>query len=66
MQRLVLLGVLGIEHESEWEGPSLVQPKPKTNLVRFLSEFRNLNNQLKRKSYPMLKINEMVFKLEGF
>ena len=26
----------------------------------------NLNKQLKRKSYPMPKINEMLLKLEGF
>ena len=38
----------------------------KTKLVRFLSEFRNKNKQLKRKPYQMLKINEMLLKLEGF
>ena len=32
----------------------------------FLSDFRNLNKQLKCKTYPMPKINEMLLKLEGY
>ena len=35
-------------------------------MVRFLSGFRNLNKQLKRKPYPMPKINEILLKLKGF
>ena len=57
---LVLLGVLKISNESEWGAPSSAQHKPKTNQVRFLSDFRNLNKQLKRKSYLMPKINGML------
>ena len=34
--------------------------------VSFLSEFRNLNKQLKQKPYPITKINEMLLKFEGF
>ena len=34
--------------------------------VRFLSDFRNLNRQLKRKPYLMPKIREMLLTLEGF
>ena len=34
--------------------------------VIFLSEFRNLNKQLKDKPYPIPKINEILLKLEGF
>ena len=47
-------------------GSAILKPKHKTNQVRFLSDFRNLNKQLKRKPYPMSKINEMLLKLEGF
>ena len=32
---LVLLGVLDLEHNSEWGAPSFAQPKPKSNQVRF-------------------------------
>ena len=50
----------------EWGDPSFAQPKPKSNQVRFISDFRNLNKQLKHKPYPMPNINEMLLKLEGF
>ena len=40
---LVLLGVHKVANDSEWKAPSFVQPKPKSNRVRFLSNFRNLN-----------------------
>ena len=46
--------------------PYFAQPKPKSNQVCFLSKFRNLNKKLKRKPYPMPKINEMLFKVQGF
>ena len=42
------------------------QPNAKTDHIRFLSDFRNLNRQLKRKPYPMPKIREMLLNLEGF
>ena len=45
---------------------SFAQPKPKLNQVRFLSDFINLNKQLKQKPYHVPKINEMLLKLEVF
>ena len=66
VESLVLLGVLEVENNSEWGSPSFAQPKPKSNWVRYLSNFRNLNKKLKRKPYPIPKINEMLLKLEGF
>ena len=66
VESLVLLGVLKVENYSEWGAPSFSQPKIKLNRVHFLSYFRNLNENLKRKPYPMPKINEILFKLEGF
>ena len=42
---LVKLGVIEEVNDSEWGAPSFDQPKPKTNLVRFLSDFWNLNRQ---------------------
>ena len=56
VERLVKLGVIEEANDSEWGLPSFSQPKPKTNRVRFLSDFRKLNSQLKRKPYPMPKI----------
>ena len=66
VERLVLLGVLEVANYSEWVAPSFAQPKPKSNQVGLLSDFINLNKQLKRKPYPMPKTNEMLLKLEGF
>ena len=51
-------------NDSEWGAPYFPQPKLKKNKVRFLSDFRNLNKQLKHKTYKMPKINEMLLKLE--
>ena len=42
------------------------QPRAKTNRVRLLSNFRNLNSKLKHKPYPMPKIREMLLNSEGF
>ena len=65
-ERLVLPGVLGLANDSAWGSQSFSQPKPKSNRVHLLSDFINLNKQLKRKPYPMPKTNEMLLKLEGF
>ena len=35
-------------------------------MVQFLNGLRNLNKQLKRKTYPMPKSNKMLLKLDGF
>ena len=53
-------------NHSEWRDPSFAQPKPKSKQLCFLSDYRNLNKQLKQKTYPMPKINEMLLKLKGF
>ena len=45
VERLVLLGVLLVSNDSEWGDPSFAQPKPKSNQVSFLSDFRNINKQ---------------------
>ena len=63
--RLVKLGVLEECQESEWAAPTFIIPK-KNNTVRFISDFRKLNAALKRKPYPIPKIQDMLQKLEGF
>ena len=45
VENLVLLGVLGVENDSEWGAPYFAQPKPTKKCVRFLSDFKNLNEQ---------------------
>jgi hypothetical protein len=52
IERLVALGVLKNCSDSEWESP------------RFISDLRKLNEQLKRKTYPIPKIAQMLQKLD--
>ena len=66
VESLVLLGVLEVANDSECGSPSFAQPKPKSNWVRFLSDFRHLNKKLKEKPYPMSMIDEMLSIFEGF
>ena len=48
-------------------GGHLFLPNPRQkNFVIFLSDFRNLNRQLKRKPYPMPKIREILLNIGGF
>ena len=63
---LVKLSVIEESNDSEWVAPSCAHPKAKTNRTLFLSYFRNLNRQIKRKPYPMPKIQEILLNLEGF
>ena len=63
--RLCKLGVLERCSDSEWGAPSFIIPK-KNFTVRFLSDFRKLNSMLKRKPFPIPKIQDMLQKLEGF
>ena len=60
---LVLPGVLDLENGSEWWTQYFAQPKHKSYLVRFLIDFRNLNQQLKQTPYPMPKTNDILFKI---
>ena len=55
-----------MENYSEWGEPPFEQTKPKSILVRFLSNFMDINKQLKLKPYLMPKINDVLLKLEGF
>ena len=45
LERLGILGFLERVNVSEWEAPSSVQPKPRTNQVHFLSNFINWNKK---------------------
>ena len=62
----VLLGVLKVKNYSEWGYPSFTQPKPKSNQVCFLSDFRNISKQLKKKQYPMQKNQRNVIEIRWF
>ena len=63
VERLLILGVPEVANYSEWGSPCFAKPKPKSNWVRFISDFINLDKQLKQKPYLMPKTNNMLLKL---
>ena len=65
VQRLCDLGVLKRVNRSEWAAPTFIIPK-KDGSVRFISDFRELNKRIKRKPYPIPKIQNLLLQLEGF
>jgi hypothetical protein len=65
VERLCQIGVLKKVNRSEWAAPTFIIPK-KDGSVRFISDFRELNKRIKRKPYPLPKIQDLLLKLEGF
>eukprot|EP01082_Thalassiosira_pseudonana_P014259 g13089.t1 g13089 contig7:848278-849423(-) len=65
VQRLVDLGVLIPQNDSEWGAPTFIIPK-KNGTVRFISDFRELNKRIKRKPFPIPKISTVLQELQGF
>jgi hypothetical protein len=65
VERLCRIGVLKKVNRSEWAAPTFIIPK-KDGSVRFISDFRELNKRIKRKPYPIPKIQDLLLKLEGF
>ena len=65
VDRLVQQKVLKRVNRSEWAAPTFIIPK-KDGSVRFISDFRELNKRIKRKPYPIPKIQDLLLRLEGF
>ena len=66
VKSLVLLGFLETSNDSDLGSQYFKEPKSKANYVHFIRDFRNLNKQIKGKTYPMTNINEILFNLEYF
>jgi hypothetical protein len=62
VERLCQIGVLRRVNRSEWAAPTFIVPK-KDGSVRFISDFRELNKRIKRKPYPIPKIQDLLLKL---
>ena len=65
VERLCKVGVLKKVNRSEWAAPTFIIPK-KDGTVRFISDFRELNKRIKRKPYPIPKIQEMMLLMKVF
>ncbi len=65
VERLCKIGVLKRVNRSEWAAPTFIIPK-KDGSVRFISDFWELNKRIRRKPFPIPKIQDMLLNLEGF
>ena len=52
-------------NDSEWGAPTFCQPK-KNSTIRILTDLRELNKLIRRKPFPIPKVQEMLLNLEGF
>jgi hypothetical protein len=65
LECLTKAGVLKKVNQSKWAAPTFLIPK-KDAMVQFISNFCELNKRIKRKPYPIPKIQDLLLKLEGF
>ena len=65
LDRQVDLGILEKCQETEWGMPLLVIPK-KDGAIRTVDDFRELNRQIKRKQYPLPKIQDIFHRRQGY
>ena len=65
VEQLEKAGILKRTNCSERAAPTFIIPK-KDGSVRFISDFRELNKRIKRKPFPIPKIQDMLLKLKGF
>ena len=65
LDRLVQIGVLSPQGRSSWISGSFIIPK-KDNTVRWISDFRALNKALKRKVYPIPRIQDILSRRSGY
>ena len=65
LKRLCEIGVLSRVGSTEWAFPSFIIPK-KDGRVRWISDFRKLNALIKRKQYPLPRIQDILRKRPGY
>ena len=65
LQRLIDSKVLAKCGASEWAAPTFVTPK-KDGRVRWVSDFRILNKNLKCKIYPFPQIQDILHRRKGY
>ena len=58
------IGVLKCKNNSEWAAPAFIIPK-KNGTLRFISDFREHIKRIKRKLFPIPKMQYLLLKLEG-
>ena len=66
IKRLEKYGVLRRINHSEWGMPSFTIVKKHGVTLRSIADLRELNKRIKRKPYPIPKIQELLLKLQKF
>jgi hypothetical protein len=59
VDRLFKLGVIKKINWSQRGSPNFITPK-KDKTLRFISDFRELNKQIKRQPFPLPKIQDLL------
>ena len=65
LDRLCKIGVLEEQGRSTWIAGTFIIPK-KDNTIRWISDFRALNKALKRKVYPIPRIQDILSRRKGY
>ena len=65
-ERMVKYKVLRKIHDSEWGMPAFIIPKKDGITIRSIADLRELNKRIKRKPFPIPKIQDLLLKLEHF
>ena len=65
VERLVKIGVLRPQYNSEWASPSFIIAK-KDKTVCALGDFREVNKRLIRAPFPLPKVKDLLEDMEGF
>ena len=64
VERLIGLGVLKRQPESEWESPTFIIAKKKRT-VRLISDFREVEKRIIRTPFPIPKISQSYKRWKG-